>query len=152
MRSLLAALTLVGLVACGGADDAPDTADDMADAVADAAPTLADFDGTWELTATLDGTPDPVAVRMEGSAAGGWTMTLPDRDPMPVTASLSGDSLVTEVAPYESVIRAGVTVSTRSAVVLTDDGRMMGALVATYRTPDGDEVVRGTLTGGRGGM
>lgn len=151
MRSLVAALALTALVACGGADEAADMPE-MADDVVPAGPTLADFDGTWDLVATLEGTPDPVPVQIEGSAAGGWTMTLPDREPMAVETSLSGDSLVMESAPYESVIRDGVTVSVRNAVVMTDDGRMVGTLVATYQTAEGEEVVPGTVAGERGGM
>ena len=115
-------------------------------------PTLADFAGTWDLTAMVDGSPDPVPVKLVGSANGTeWMMTLPDRDPIATQASMSGDSLILQAPEYESVLRAGVMVSTRTAAVL-HDGRMVGKLTATYRTPDGEEIVGGTMEGGRGGM
>ena len=42
---------------------------------------MADFTGTWTLTANLKGTPDPVPVTIEGTADGTFIMTLPDRTP-----------------------------------------------------------------------
>ena len=70
---------------------------------------------------------------------------------MAVQVSMSGDSLVMMVPEYESVIRDGVMVSTRPAVVVDGD-QMMGTLTATYRTAEGEEVVPGTITGSRSGM
>jgi hypothetical protein len=52
---------------------------------------------------------------------------------------------------YESVIREGVTVSTRTAAVVDGD-MMMGSLTATYLSADGTELVGGTMEGTRGGM
>jgi hypothetical protein len=143
-------LVFVALVAaCGGGEDAP--AMDAA-ASESAAVTMADFAGTWQNTAMLEGTPDPVSTILAGSADGmQWTMTLEDRDPVAMTASMAGDSLVLVSEPYQSILREGVTVSVRTAGMLVD-GRMVGTLVATYRTPDGEEVVRGTIEGVRGGM
>lgn len=147
MRVPATLLTIAVIAACGGAEESA-PADEMPAAEA---PTMAAFAGTWELTATLEGTPDPVPVGVTGTAAGDFTMTLPDREPMAVQVSMSGDSLVMMVPEYESVIRDGVMVSTRSAVVVEGD-RMMGTLTATYRTAEGEEVVPGTITGSRTGM
>jgi len=159
MRTPIALATLALLAACGGGD-APATDDAMEDAMsapmesttaAEAGPTLSDFAGEWELTATLEGAAEPVPVRLQGDATGAWTMMLEGRDPMMASATVVGDSLVMEVAEYESVLREGVMVSTRSAVVMEGE-MMMGNLVATYTTPEGEEVVSGTLSGTRGGM
>jgi hypothetical protein len=147
MRVPTTLLTIAFLAACGGAEDSA-PADEMPTAEA---PTMAAFVGTWALTATIEGTPDPVPVGVTGTADGAFTMTLPDREPMAVQVSMSGDSLVMMVPEYESVIRDGVMVSTRSAVVVDGD-QMMGTLTATYRTPEGEEVVPGTITGSRSGM
>lgn len=145
MRKIATLLTLAFLAACGGGEDAA-PAETM-----EAAPSMADFTGTWTLTANLEGTPDPVPVTIEGTADGTFIMTLPDRDPMTAQVSMSGDSLVMILPPYESVIRDGVMVSTRSAVVVDGD-QMMGTLVATYQGPEGEETVPGTIAGSRGGM
>jgi hypothetical protein len=149
MRTPAALFALPLVVACGGSDGAPSVGEGMAGDVARATtPTLADFDGSWLLHAHLDGTPDPVTVRLGGSAVGGWMMTFEGRQPMAVEVSMAGDSLIMVVPEYESVIRDGVMVSTRTAVVLRD-GRMVGKVVAIYRAPDGEEVVGGTIDGER---
>ena len=56
---------------------------------------------------------------------------------MTAQLSMSGESLVMIIPPYESVIREGVMVST---------------LVATYQGPEGEETVPGTIAGSRGGL
>lgn len=148
MRSRIGLLTLIFLMACGGGDDAAPAAE--MDAIP-AAPTLADFAGTWQTSAVLEGTPEPVPVVLTGSPDGmTWTMDLEGRDPVRLIASMAGDSLVSQSEPYESVLREGVMVQTRMAAVLRD-GRMVGKVVATYTTPDGEQVVTGTLEGMRAG-
>jgi hypothetical protein len=148
MRSSIGLLTLVFLVACGGGDDAAPAAE--MDAMP-AAPTLADFAGTWQTVAMLEGTPEPVPAVLMGSPDGmRWTMTLEDRDPLAMTVSMSGDSLISETEPYESVLRDGVMVRIRTAAVLRE-GRMVGTFLATYMTPDGNQVIPGTIEGTRAG-
>lgn len=153
MRTCTALIAVAFLAACGSGADAPadDAPMEEAAETMEAAPTMADFAGTWELTATLEGADAPVPVRIEGTADGAWTMYLQDREPMAAEAMMMGDSLVMQIAPYESVLRDGVMVSTRSAVVVDGD-RMTGNLVATYQTPEGEEVVSGTMEGARSGM
>lgn len=151
MRTTLSLVMLLAMSACGaGEEDMPAT-EEPAVASAPSVITASDFHGTWEGQAMLEGTPDPVPVTMEGTGSG-WTMTLPDRDPISLTASMSADSLVLTSEPYESILQDGVTVHTRSAVVL-QNGRMVGSLTATYATPDGERVVSGTMEASRtGGM
>ena len=153
MRTCTALIAVAFLAACGSGADAPadDAPMDEAAETMEAAPTMADFAGTWELTAMVEGADAPVNVRMEGTADGSWTMYLQDREPMIAEASIVGDSLVLQMPTYESVLREGVMVSTRSAVVIDGDS-MMGNLVATYQTPEGDEVVSGSMQGARAGM
>jgi len=56
---------------------------------------------TWAMTVTADGK--------------GWTMALPNRPPVPARILASGgDSIVTEMGPYESVVRPGQMVTTRA--------------------------------------
>ena len=83
---------------------------------------------TWVLTATADGK--------------GWTFKRPKGDPYPVRiVAVGGDSIVTEVGPYPSVLRAGQTVTTRF-VGHYHGRKMTGTFEAHY--PSGD-VVRGKL-------
>lgn len=143
MRTTFGITVLLILSACGaGEEDAP-AVDQAAVAPAGSGTMASDFHGTWEGEAVLEGTPDPVPVTIEG-AASGWTMTLPGRDRVALTASVSADSLILESEPYESILQEGITVRIRTASVL-QDGRMTGAVAATYLTPEGERVVPGTL-------
>ena len=142
------ALVLLGmLTACGGAKDAPADSTAMAPAPAmAAAPKLSDFAGTWNMTSTLAGVEKPVTSTLMGSADGAtWTITLEGRPNVPVTASIVGDSLISQTAEYESILRKGVMVTVRTASVLSN-GMLMGNMVATYKTPKGEEVVVGTTS------
>jgi hypothetical protein len=145
MRAVTAILSALILVACGARDDEPAA---EAEAVA-ATSSLASFAGTWSNTVTLEGVDEPVPSTMTGSAAGDdWTMSLRDRDNIPVQVHMKGDSLIGQSAEYESILRPGVMVDTRTASVLRDGG-LVGNVVATYRTPNGEEQVRGTMRGTR---
>lgn len=141
MRIAAALLTATLLVACAPKEDAPPPPPP--------GPTLADFAGTWNVASVLEGSPDTVKSTMTGSADGTWSMSLEGRPNVPVTASIVGDSLVGQSAEYESVLRPGVMVTVRTASVLKD-GMLMGVLVATYKTPTGEQVVNGTMTGTKG--
>ncbi len=137
------------LLSCAGSDQPAPESEEMASTPAMVSP--ADFAGTWELNVLLEGTPDPVPAVLESSDGMMWTLTLPNRDPMQTDSYLSGDSLVVQSPEYESVLRDGVMVSTRSAVVLQGE-RMIGHMVATYRTAEGAERVHGTMEGARASM
>lgn len=151
MRSIPTLLLSVMLVAaCGAAEDQTQADQPAADAAATdeataVGPTLADFAGTWETVATLEGVDEPVPSTMTGSAAGDdWTMSLEGRPGIPLRVSIVGDSLISESEEYESILRPGVMVSVRTAGVLHDD-MIMGNLVSTYRTDSGEERVTGTF-------
>lgn len=142
MRTASTILMVALLGACGPAEETAQEAQETG-------PTLADFAGTWQNTATLDGVENPVPSTMMGSPDGSaWTMTLEGRPNIPVHVELKGDSLIAQTDEYESVLRAGVMVSVRTATVL-EDGMLVGNLVATYNTPDGEETVTGTMRGMR---
>jgi hypothetical protein len=150
-RSISTLLSVVLVAACAPADEAPEVEDaaPAAEAERASAVSLADFAGTWQNEAMLEGVEEPVQTTMTGSASGDdWTMSLEGRPDVPVEVSIVGDSLVGVSEEYESVLRPGVMVSVRTASVL-QDGMLMGNLVATYRTPEGEERVSGTLHGTR---
>jgi hypothetical protein len=145
MRALPTLLCALLLIACGAQDEEPAP---EAGAVAET-PSIADFAGTWSNVATLEGVDEPVPTTMSGSASGeDWTMSLADRDNIPVRVHMSGDSLIGQSEEYESILRPGVMVDVRTASVLRE-GELVGNLLATYRTPDGEERVRGTIRGTR---
>jgi hypothetical protein len=145
MRALTTGLCALILVACGTRDEEPPA---EADAVA-ATPSIADFAGTWSTVATLEGVAEPVSSTMSGSVAGDdWTMSLPGRENIPVEVHMKGDSLITQSAEYESILRPGVMVNVRTASVLRD-GELVGNQLATYTTANGEEQVRGTVRGTR---
>jgi len=141
MRSLHFVLGAALLAACAK-PDAPPAAEPAPPA---AAVNLADFAGTWTSQVMAEGS-DSVLVTstMVASAdPAAWTLTLPGRPPMALRVSTSGDSVVTEAGPYESVLRAGVQVTTRTASVL-EGGMMMGRTIARYSGggPDSVRVLR----------
>ena len=131
------------LIACGGGDKAP--AADSAAAVMPA-PTvnLAEVSGKWSMVNMAEGS-DSVLVTAEMSATGssdGWTITLPGRPPMPMRISVSGDSIMSETGPYESVLRKGVQVTTNGVMRMVD-GKLVGTIVAHYSgVTTADSVVR----------
>lgn len=141
MRYPVLAASFVLLVACAKNEPAPEAA---APPPAPPALTPADFAGTWNTSVTLTGVEKPVETVLTGSADGmTWTMSAAGRDPVSLTASMTGDSLVLVSAEYESFIRKGVMVSTRVASVKSGE-MLMGSAVATYKTKAGAEVVTGT--------
>jgi hypothetical protein len=113
-----------------------------------AGPTVADFAGTWNMAAVLEGTPDTVMSTLMGAPDGTWTMSLEGRPNIPVTASMMGDSLVTQSAEYESILRPGVMVTVRTAAVMMN-GMIHGNMEANYKSASGDQMVKGTITGSK---
>jgi len=137
---IVALCALVALTACAPKEEeAPPMA---------AGPTVADFAGTWNVGALLEGTPDTVKSTLTGGPDGTWTMSLEGRPNIPVTASMSGDSLVTQTAEYESILRPGVMVTVRTAAVMMN-GMLHGNMEANYKSAAGDQMVRGTITGSK---
>lgn len=111
---------------------------------------LADFAGTWNATTYLE-SGDTVEYTMTATASpDGWMIDLPERDPMPMRIiAVAGDSVVSEVGPYESILREGVMVTVRS-VSRMQDGGMVGTMEAIYATEGGETVVNGRVEGTRG--
>jgi hypothetical protein len=71
------------------------------------------------------------------ATADGWTLFLPDRDPIEAVVTTSGDSIIVDAGPFESVRRDGVMVSTRTVYRLEGD-RLVGTTVAHYETSEAD--------------
>jgi glucose/arabinose dehydrogenase len=135
---------LAVLVGCSAKEKAPEATPEAAPAAAPApTPTLAlaDVAGKWTYVARTP-TGDTVLVTGELNATAdntGWTMTLPGRKSLPMTVSVNGDSVMTTVAPYESVLRKGVKVTTEGVLRKSGD-KMIGTLTAHYSVKTADSV------------
>jgi hypothetical protein len=147
MRRSIVLCVAAFAVGCAPAEEQP-AQDEPAPA---ATVSLADLAGTWTVTATAE-TSDSVLITYElyaTATSDGWTSTLPGREPMPVRVLLvDGDSVVAEAGPFESALRPGVMVTTRTIARL--QGAMLaGTLVAHYVTDAADSVLIGRLHGMR---
>jgi hypothetical protein len=145
----LALLCCAGLlVGCGGQEAASDEMESEAAAMPEMT-SLDDFAGTWQMQALTEaGDSVLVEYQMVATAAmDGWTVTFPDREPMPVrVVTHDADSIVTEIGPYESLFRPGVMVTTRSVGRLKN-GTMVGMFRATYDTEEADSMLTGQSRG-----
>ena len=95
---------------------------------------LSDVAGTWEGTAMLGPKDSVVAtyVLEATSTRAGWTVTLPNRAPLPARiVTVGGDSVVFDVGPFESILRPGQTVTTRTTGHYHGD-TMTGTIEASY--------------------
>jgi hypothetical protein len=102
---------------------------------------LADLAGKWEVRVMPEGS-DSVLLTYElvaGADGSGWSFNFPKRKPVPVRVQASGDSILTEAGPYESVLRKGVQVTTNSVLRL-QDGKLVGTTSAHYATTGPDTV------------
>jgi hypothetical protein len=126
------------------------TEEQAADTVAGAATSsLADVAGTWDMRAVPEtGDDTTTTVYQVQARADGWTLLLPDRDPVEGAVTTSGDSIVVEAGPFESVRRAGVMVRTHSTFRLEGD-RLVGTTIAHYTTSEADSVLRLHVEGTR---
>jgi hypothetical protein len=143
------------LVACEKPKEQPaaDTTAAAAPAPEAAAPapiSLADVAGKWTMR-TMPESGDTTLVTYElvaGSDTSGWVFNFPKRKPVPVRVVASGDSLVTEAGPFESVLRKGIQVTTNSVLRL-QDGKLVGTTLAHYKTSGPDTLRRLRVEGTR---
>lgn len=154
MKRMTALLCAAALIGCAGGDDTDvQQAEDSAAAAMAPAPTplsLSDVAGTWSVRAMSE-TGDSVLTTYTLTATGeptGWTMTFPNRDPIPLRVTVDADSLIFDTDPYESTLRPGVQVRTEGSSRFTD-GRMVGTFTAHYVVTTPDSVMRGRLEGTR---
>jgi hypothetical protein len=95
------------------------------------------------VTSTPLGGPDttPVQAVLTATAdTAGWTLTFPNRKPLPARVQASGDSVTIDIGPYSSVIRKGVQVTTQ-LVDRMQDGKLVGMGNAHYKTTKSDSVI-----------
>ena len=104
MRSLTYVLGVALLAGCAKEKPAPEPAP-LPPPPAPAPINLADVAGNWTVK-TMPATGDSVLITytMHATAADtGWTITFPGRKAMAIQVMTMGDSIMTTVAPYESI-------------------------------------------------
>lgn len=128
-------LVLPMMLACSPAEEEP-----MADTTAMTAPM--NYAGNWTVTSMPEGR-DTVLVTYDLVATNdqsGWTTTLPGRETQTLRiVSISGDSVVSELGPFQSVLRPNEMVTTRTTLRPEGD-RLVGTTIARYATTGADSV------------
>ena len=106
-------------------------------ALAQKAVTAKDLAGTWKIQAMVGPKDSVVATNTTTRKSDGTaTVQFPKRPPIESrTLTIGGDSVVTEVGPYPSVLRPGVTVTTQTTAHVNGN-TMIGTFVAVYSTGD----------------
>jgi hypothetical protein len=140
------------LIGCARTEDRPAQDTEESAAVPAGAPaiTLSDVAGKWRVRSTDEAGGTPVESELTATSdTSGWTITFPNRKPVPVRViAVAGDSIVTEAGPYESVLRKGVQVKTRNVSRL-HDGKLVGRVEARFITKGGDSVAYRVTEGTR---
>jgi len=114
-------------------------------------PTLERFAGTWQVSVwDAGGNPIPGHTITATANTAGWSQSFPERSDIAVRVlDASGDLVVFEAGPYESVLRPGVRV-TALYVTRIEGDRSRGHLIAWYDAPDeAIPVLRGRTEGVR---
>jgi hypothetical protein len=95
------------------------------------------FAGTWQVSAwDASGNPLPGHTITATADTMGWSQSFPDRSDIPVRVlAASGELVVFEAGPYESVLRPEVSV-TALFVTRIDGDRTSGHLIAWYDDPN----------------
>jgi hypothetical protein len=105
---------------------------------------LADLAGTWNFNTRAE-TGDSVLVTYQvvmTPTTDGWQLLLPNRPPVPMQVlAVAGDSVVTHAGPFESVLRAGVQVTTHTVLHFQGNSSAAGTIVARYTVTTADSVV-----------
>ena len=148
------ALLLCAVLFMGCAKSEPPASQTSTEAPATAAISLADLAGTWE-GSVMAAESDTVLTTMQLTAtaeATGWSMTVTNAKDATKTATVTsnsvvaeGDSVVVEMGPFPSVLRAGQQVSTRGVYRL-QEGNLVGTILATYPASGESIMLRSTAT------
>ena len=95
--------------------------------------------GTWNARTMIGPKDSVVAAYVLTIAADGKSATIrfPGRDPIPARIlAMGGDSIVTEIGPYPSILRPGQTVASLKSVAHYRDNSMWGTFEAHYAKGD----------------
>lgn len=151
MRHLVSCCCAVVLIGCAKSEEQPARDTPAAAPATPATISLGDVAGKWAVrNMTESGDSTLVSFEMVATAnTSGWTLNFPNRKPVPVRViAVDGDSIVTEAGPFESMLRKGVQVRSRTVNRL-QDGKLVGTTVARYATSRPDSVLRLRFEGTR---
>jgi hypothetical protein len=112
---------------------------------------LAEVAGKWKVRSTDEAGGNVVVSGLTATSdTTGWTMEVPNnRKPIPVRViAVAGDSIVTEAGPFQSALRKGLQVNTRTTYRI-QDGKLVGDIEARYRIKGSDSVAHRPLEGTR---
>jgi hypothetical protein len=145
MHRLVLGCCAIALVACNKPKEEPAMESTAAAPETPAAPApiaLADIAGKWSVR-TMAESGDSTLLTYELVASGDssdWSLNFPKRKPVPMrVVAVAGDSIVTEAGPFESALRKGIKVTTRSVSRL-QGGKLVGTTIAHYATSGPDSV------------
>jgi hypothetical protein len=142
MRRLGLCCCVALLVGCEKPKEQPAADTTMAAAPEPAMPapiSLADVAGSWTLRVMPEGSDTTLLTFELAADSAGWVFKFPNRKPVTVKVEASGDSILTEAGPYESVLRKGVQVTTTSVMRMVD-GKLVGTTTAHYASKGADSV------------
>jgi hypothetical protein len=147
MKRFAVAVSAILFAGCGTSDKPAPPPATPAPPPAPASINMADVAGTWTFKTMAVGSDSVLLTYTLKATASdtGWTITFPGRKPMTMRVTISADSIISDVAPYPSVLRKGVTVSTHGVFRLKD-GKLGGMTVAHYSA--GPDTVRTLRTEG----
>jgi hypothetical protein len=152
MRTFTLCCCMALLAGCAKTDKPAQAAADEGAMATPAPISLADVAGTWTIS-SMGAASDSVILTYQLTATAdpaGWTFSFPGRDPIALrNVMAAGDSIVAEAGPFESGVRKGVQVSTRTVMRL-QDGALMGMTVAHYAAAGADSVMTFRRPGSRG--
>jgi hypothetical protein len=112
---------------------------------------LADVAGRWKVRSTDEAGGNVVESSLTATSdTTGWTMELANNPkPIPVRViAVAGDSIVTDAGPFQSALRKGLQVNTRTTYRI-QDGKLVGVVEARYRIKGTDSVAHRSLEGTR---
>jgi hypothetical protein len=122
---------------------ASSTASTTTSVAAPPAMALDSFAGKWNFTSTptsgANKSPTKYLLTATNNTSG-WTLTFPNRPPVPAQVTVTGDSVQVSAGPYESVRRKGVQVTTDGYMRLSN-GKLVGSTTAHYAVKTADSVL-----------
>jgi hypothetical protein len=121
----------------------PGAAPSAAAPAAGAPISLSSLAGKWTSRSVPDSGKDTsvtTSMMTATSSTSGWTLTFPGRQPIPLRVSTSGDSLMTDAGPYESVRRKGMQVTIHEVMHMQGDS-LVGTTIAHYKTNGADSLL-----------
>lgn len=105
---------------------------------------LADVAGKWQMRSTPESGKDTSVTKYVLTATAdttGWVITFPSGLKVPLTVSVSGDSLLERTGTFASQRRKGMKVMTEGSLRM-QNGKLIGATIAHYSKAGADSVLR----------